>query len=265
MTAVARRPEPPAPSPTATPTAWRRRRIPAARPHLGAGPRRHPDLGEHAGRRRPLGRRRQRPGPHRLGHRPHGARPADRPGRRGPAADPGAADGPDPDGRAGLRPGRAGPPAPAGRVHVVQPDGRPHRPHHARLRGPGTDQRVRRGLGPRRRLPRHAARRRRDRAAPARRRDQHPQARRKLRYESWHLLHLYAYLGVGLALPHQLWTGQEFLSSTGRHGLLVDALGRRGRRDPGLAGRGAALPHPAPPAARRRRRPGERPRSCRSG
>lgn len=40
-------------------------------------------------------------------------------------------------------------------------------------------------------------------------------ARRKLRYESWHLLHLYAYLGVGLALPHQLWTGQEFLSSPG--------------------------------------------------
>ncbi|MEO6086446.1 MAG: ferredoxin reductase family protein [Umezawaea sp.] len=39
-------------------------------------------------------------------------------------------------------------------------------------------------------------------------------ARAKLRYESWHLLHLYAYLGVGLALPHQLWTGQEFLSST---------------------------------------------------
>lgn len=39
-------------------------------------------------------------------------------------------------------------------------------------------------------------------------------ARARLRYESWHLLHLYAYLGVGLALPHQLWTGQEFLSST---------------------------------------------------
>ncbi|PFG18012.1 putative ferric reductase [Propionicimonas paludicola] len=38
-------------------------------------------------------------------------------------------------------------------------------------------------------------------------------ARRKLRYESWHLIHLYAYLGVGLALPHQLWTGQEFLSN----------------------------------------------------
>ncbi|MFN8196089.1 MAG: ferredoxin reductase family protein [Nocardioidaceae bacterium] len=40
-------------------------------------------------------------------------------------------------------------------------------------------------------------------------------ARRRLRYESWHLLHLYAYLGVGLALPHQLWTGQEFLTSPG--------------------------------------------------
>ncbi len=39
-------------------------------------------------------------------------------------------------------------------------------------------------------------------------------ARRRLRYESWHLLHLYAYLGAGLALPHQLWTGQEFLTST---------------------------------------------------
>jgi len=38
-------------------------------------------------------------------------------------------------------------------------------------------------------------------------------ARRRLRYESWHLLHLYAYLGVGLALPHQLWTGTDFISS----------------------------------------------------
>ena len=41
-------------------------------------------------------------------------------------------------------------------------------------------------------------------------------ARRRTRYESWHLLHLYAYLGVGLALPHQLWTGQELVSSPGR-------------------------------------------------
>ena len=38
-------------------------------------------------------------------------------------------------------------------------------------------------------------------------------ARARLRYESWHLLHLYAYLGLGLALPHQLWTGKDFLTS----------------------------------------------------
>ena len=38
-------------------------------------------------------------------------------------------------------------------------------------------------------------------------------ARRRLRYESWHLLHLYAYLGIALALPHQLWTGADFLAS----------------------------------------------------
>lgn len=38
-------------------------------------------------------------------------------------------------------------------------------------------------------------------------------ARRSMRYESWHLIHLYAYLGVGLALPHQLWTGADFTAS----------------------------------------------------
>ncbi len=37
-------------------------------------------------------------------------------------------------------------------------------------------------------------------------------ARRRLRYESWHLLHLYGYLGVGLAIPHMLWTGADFLA-----------------------------------------------------
>jgi predicted ferric reductase len=37
-------------------------------------------------------------------------------------------------------------------------------------------------------------------------------ARARLKYESWHLLHLYAYAGVGLALPHQLWTGADFIS-----------------------------------------------------
>jgi DMSO/TMAO reductase YedYZ heme-binding membrane subunit len=35
-------------------------------------------------------------------------------------------------------------------------------------------------------------------------------ARQWLRYESWHLLHLYGYLGVGLAIPHMLWTGADF-------------------------------------------------------
>jgi predicted ferric reductase len=38
-------------------------------------------------------------------------------------------------------------------------------------------------------------------------------ARRKLRYEAWHLLHLYAYLGVGLAIPHEVWTGADFIAS----------------------------------------------------
>jgi predicted ferric reductase len=38
-------------------------------------------------------------------------------------------------------------------------------------------------------------------------------ARRRLRYESWHLLHLYAYLGAGLALPHQIWTGADFVAT----------------------------------------------------
>jgi len=38
-------------------------------------------------------------------------------------------------------------------------------------------------------------------------------ARKRLRYESWHLLHLYAYLGVGLSIPHEVWTGTEFTSS----------------------------------------------------
>jgi ferredoxin-NADP reductase/DMSO/TMAO reductase YedYZ heme-binding membrane subunit len=38
-------------------------------------------------------------------------------------------------------------------------------------------------------------------------------ARARLRYESWHLLHLYAYLGVGLSIPHEIWTGADFTSS----------------------------------------------------
>jgi predicted ferric reductase len=38
-------------------------------------------------------------------------------------------------------------------------------------------------------------------------------ARKRLRYESWHLLHLYAYVGVALSIPHEIWTGQDFSSS----------------------------------------------------
>jgi predicted ferric reductase len=38
-------------------------------------------------------------------------------------------------------------------------------------------------------------------------------ARKRMQYESWHLLHLYAYLGVGLSIPHQLWNGADFVSS----------------------------------------------------
>ncbi len=38
-------------------------------------------------------------------------------------------------------------------------------------------------------------------------------ARRRLRYESWHLLHLWAYVGVGLAIPHMLWTGGDFVGN----------------------------------------------------
>jgi predicted ferric reductase len=38
-------------------------------------------------------------------------------------------------------------------------------------------------------------------------------ARRRLRYESWHLIHLYAYLGVGLSIPHELSAGRDFTAS----------------------------------------------------
>jgi predicted ferric reductase len=35
-------------------------------------------------------------------------------------------------------------------------------------------------------------------------------ARRRLRYHTWHLLHLYTLLGIGLVIPHEIWTGSEF-------------------------------------------------------
>ncbi len=89
-------------------------------------------------------------------------------------------------------------------------------------------------------------------------------ARRRLRYESWHLLHLYAYLGVGLALPHQLWTGQEFLASTARTvfwwGLWIAAAAAV----LGFAGRAPAVAQRARRPAGDRRRPGGRAASSRS-
>jgi predicted ferric reductase len=38
-------------------------------------------------------------------------------------------------------------------------------------------------------------------------------ARRALRYESWHLLHLYAYVGIAFSVPHEIWTGADFAGS----------------------------------------------------
>jgi predicted ferric reductase len=35
-------------------------------------------------------------------------------------------------------------------------------------------------------------------------------AKRRMRYESWHLVHLYTYLGMAFALPHQIVTGPDF-------------------------------------------------------
>lgn len=39
-------------------------------------------------------------------------------------------------------------------------------------------------------------------------------ARRKLRYETWHLLHLYTYLAIALAFSHQFATGADFVDNT---------------------------------------------------
>lgn len=48
-------------------------------------------------------------------------------------------------------------------------------------------------------------------------------ARRRLRYESWHLLHLYSYLGAGLAVPHQIWVGGDFVGAPVARGFWVGA------------------------------------------
>jgi predicted ferric reductase len=38
-------------------------------------------------------------------------------------------------------------------------------------------------------------------------------ARRQLRYETWYLAHLYAYLGIALAFSHQIATGKDFVGN----------------------------------------------------
>ncbi len=60
-------------------------------------------------------------------------------------------------------------------------------------------------------------------------------ARRKLRYESWHLLHLYAYLGAGLALPAPAVDRPGLPRLDLGHGVLVGRVRRghaRGHRLP---------------------------------
>lgn len=39
-------------------------------------------------------------------------------------------------------------------------------------------------------------------------------ARKKLRYESWHLIHIYAYLGLVLTIPHEIWVGSDLFSGS---------------------------------------------------
>ena len=72
-------------------------------------------------------------------------------------------------------------------------------------------------------------------------------ARRRLRYESWHLLHLYAYLGIGLALPHQLWNGTEFVT-----GAAARASAGEGALDTRSSPRACGLPSRPRRACRRR-------------
>lgn len=81
-------------------------------------------------------------------------------------------------------------------------------------------------------------------------------ARARLRYESWHLLHLYAYLGAGLALPHQALDRGGLHRERRRDGVLVGSVRLRARRRPRLPGRAAGAPLPPPPPRRLRGRHG---------
>ena len=65
-------------------------------------------------------------------------------------------------------------------------------------------------------------------------------ARRHLSYETWHGLHLYAYLAIALGLGHQLVTGSDFAHDPDRLGLLGEPVPHRCRLDPRLPVRRAA-------------------------
>ena len=66
-------------------------------------------------------------------------------------------------------------------------------------------------------------------------------ARKRLRYETWHLLHLYTYLAVALAFSHQFATGADFVDN--RAGALsVVGHVHRGRCQPALVPGGATDP-----------------------
>lgn len=84
-------------------------------------------------------------------------------------------------------------------------------------------------------------------------------ARARIRYESWHLLHLYAYLGVGLAIPH-IAVDRHRPAHAARGRLLVGAVDRGCRQHRALADRaaGRALAAARPPRRVGRARRGDR-------
>ena len=96
--------------------------------------------------------------PDQLGRRPDVGGPADRPGRVGPVAGAGPADGPHPAGGARGRAGPARAVAPLDRVHLVQPDARARHADHLGLRRRRSRGRPGDILGPHGHLPGHAPR-----------------------------------------------------------------------------------------------------------
>ena len=160
--------------------------------------------------------RRRHPGPHVGLRRPDVGRSAHRPDRLRAAAHPGVPHGARAVGRAGLGAGRARPHPPAGRLHVVQPHARRTSCSSPSGYAAATSEGIVGTIV--------------DFVAATTRAccwrvagtaalvmvvvTSVKKARKRLRYESWHLIHLYGYLGAGLALPHQLWTGTDFLAST---------------------------------------------------